>query len=99
MSSAGQKRKFTGTDGNGNKHSRRDDEIEQSHTQGRLDLIFGQRSAFPGLDDYTLTGDESLDHDDELGALSYLRSVRYVETPKTTGVPMAKIYFPRAVLT
>lgn len=92
MSGAGQKRKFTGSsDGNKYKHSRRDDEIEQSHTQGKLDLIFGQRSVFPGLDDYTLTGDDTLDHDDELGALSYLRSVRYVtENPQTIRVSMAK---------
>lgn len=79
MSSPGQKRKFTGTtNDNGFKYSRPNDEVEQSHTQGKLDITFGQRSVFPGLDDYTLTGDDSLDHDDELGALSYLRSVRYV---------------------
>lgn len=78
MSKTGRKRKFTATeDGNGGGYQGSDD-TEQSHTAGRLDLTFGQRSVFPGLDDYTLTGDEFLDHDDELGALSYLRSVRYV---------------------
>ena len=43
-------------------------------SQPRLDPIYGQRSAFPGLDD----PDDELQDEVSFEALAYLRSVRYV---------------------
>ena len=45
-----------------------------------MDPTYGQRSAIPGLDDYTaFDGDEDgLNYDEDMDALAYLRSVRLV---------------------
>ena len=47
-------------------------------TQGRIDPTYGQRSAFPGLDEDSgfAVEDEDLDYEEDVGALSYLRTVR-----------------------
>lgn len=84
------KRKYDSHDGkssvsyNSKRHRNSfDDEdgmTSQSHTQGKLDPTFGQRSAIPGLDDYSRVEyeDGELDYgdDEDENALSYLRSVR-----------------------
>lgn len=46
--------------------------------EARIDPTYGQRSAIPGLDDQTvMEGDkDTLDYDDEMDALRYLRAVR-----------------------
>lgn len=52
-------------------------------TQGRIDPTYGQRSAFPGLDEESGFGekDDDLDYGDNAEALSYLRAVRCVNLP------------------
>jgi hypothetical protein len=69
---------YPSSSGNTNKRQRTstEDGAKQSHTQGRMDPTFGQRSAIPGLDDYTAVSDEDLDYGEDMDALSYLRSVR-----------------------
>ena len=46
--------------------------------EARVDPTYGQRSAIPGLDDDTvMEGDEdTLDYDEDMEALKYLRAVR-----------------------
>ncbi|KAG9244552.1 hypothetical protein BJ878DRAFT_441135 [Calycina marina] len=45
--------------------------------EGRVDPTYGQRSALPGLDeDPAFGGDDELSYDDDMDAISYLRSVR-----------------------
>ena len=49
--------------------------------EGRIDPTYGQRSALPGLDDEEVAfdgDDDSLNYDDSMDAISYLRSVRLV---------------------
>jgi hypothetical protein len=50
--------------------------------EARVDPTYGQRSAIPGLDDDTMMegDDEDLNYDEEMDALSYLRSVRLVHS-------------------
>ncbi|OBT39721.1 hypothetical protein VE00_09895 [Pseudogymnoascus sp. WSF 3629] len=64
-------------------------------TQGRLDPTYGQRSAFPGLDDEGGFGteDDDLDYGDDAGAISYLRSVR----SEAAGIPTVLVA-PRPIL-
>ena len=52
-------------------------------TQGRIDPTYGQRSAFPGLDEEGGFGteDDDLYYGDDAGAISYLRAVRCVHLP------------------
>ena len=49
-------------------------------SQGRIDPTYGQRSAFPGLDEDSSAAaeDDELDYGDDAEALSYLRAVRCV---------------------
>jgi hypothetical protein len=42
----------------------------------RIDVTYGQRSAFPGLDDSLALEDDDVQFEDEGDALEYLRSVR-----------------------
>ncbi|CAL3973391.1 unnamed protein product [Diplocarpon coronariae] len=53
--------------------------------EAKVDPVYGQRSAIPGLDDYTLYNGEDSDYnyDDEIDALAYLRAVRQ----EATGIP------------
>jgi hypothetical protein len=45
----------------------------------RVDPTYGQRSAIPGLDDETSVDDEgTLNYDEDMDAIAYLRSVRLV---------------------
>ncbi|KFY09497.1 hypothetical protein V492_05480 [Pseudogymnoascus sp. VKM F-4246] len=64
-------------------------------TQGRIDPTYGQRSAFPGLDEEEGFGDDDddLDYGDDAGALSYLRAVR----SEAAGIPTV-IVAPRPIL-
>lgn len=48
----------------------------KASVEARVDPIYGQRSALPGLDTDTLDGDDS--DQDGVDALSYLRAVRLV---------------------
>lgn len=45
-----------------------------SYERPRQDPLYGQKSAFPGLDD----GGDELQYDDPEDGLEYLRMVRYV---------------------
>jgi len=48
-------------------------------TPANVDPTYGQRSAFPGLDDdYEQGGDGDPDYDEEMDAMVYLRAVRLV---------------------
>ncbi len=52
---------------------------EQSSVKSRepkTDATYGQRFAFPGLDEPTHPSDDDLEFEDETDALTYLRSVR-----------------------
>lgn len=51
-------------------------------SEARVDPTYGQRSAIPGLDDEnTMAGDDWLDYEDGMEALTYLRAVRLVLLP------------------
>lgn len=41
-----------------------------------VDVTYGQRSMFPGLDGGTVPSDDDLEFEDDGAALAYLRSVR-----------------------
>ena len=45
-------------------------------SQPPLDLTYGQRGAFPGLDSDDVVGDGGSEEDSEMDALRYLKSVR-----------------------
>ncbi|KFZ13685.1 hypothetical protein V502_06483 [Pseudogymnoascus sp. VKM F-4520 (FW-2644)] len=64
-------------------------------TQGRIDPTYGQRSAFPGLDEEGSFGaeDDDLDYGDDSGAISYLRAVR----SEAAGIPTVLVA-PRPIL-
>lgn len=49
----------------------------------RVDPTYGQRSAIPGLDDEVFGDEDELDYSEDMGALAYLRSVRFVKSFKT----------------
>jgi hypothetical protein len=55
--------------------------------EARIDPTYGQRSAIPGLDDDTIMEGESddLNYDEEMDALTYLRSVRLVNLVRVRG--------------
>jgi hypothetical protein len=80
--SIGQKRARQSEDGSGNSAPI----TSQSVSYGRVDPTYGQRSAIPGLDEYSATGtgsdpaggDSEVECSIDEEALSYLRSVRYV---------------------
>ncbi|KFY28854.1 hypothetical protein V493_02732 [Pseudogymnoascus sp. VKM F-4281 (FW-2241)] len=64
-------------------------------TQGRIDPTYGQRSAFPGLDEgggFTAE-DDDLDYGDDDGAISYLRAVR----SEAAGIPTVLVA-PKPIL-
>jgi hypothetical protein len=69
------------------KHS--EDSPEQLYTnksrskpsaEARVDPTYGQRSAIPGLDDYTIIDglEDGLSYGEDMDALAYLRAVRLV---------------------
>ncbi|OBT67764.1 hypothetical protein VE03_03500 [Pseudogymnoascus sp. 23342-1-I1] len=64
-------------------------------TQGRIDPTYGQRSAFPGLDEEGgyATEDDDLDYGDDAGAISYLRAVR----SEAAGIPTVLVA-PKPIL-
>lgn len=64
---------------------------QKEGTQGRIDPTYGQRSAFPGLDGEGgfAEEDDDLDYGDDAGAMSYLRSVRYVHLRLPIAIPIA----------
>ncbi|ELR07127.1 hypothetical protein VC83_02414 [Pseudogymnoascus destructans] len=64
-------------------------------TQGRIDPTYGQRSAFPGLDEDGGFGteDNDLDYGDDAGAISYLRAVR----SEAAGIPTVLVA-PKPIL-
>lgn len=45
-------------------------------TEPQTDATYGQRAAFPGLDEPAALSDEDLEFEDQGDALAYLRSVR-----------------------
>lgn len=45
-------------------------------TEPKTDSTYGQRAAFPGLDEPAALSDEDLEFEDQGDALAYLRSVR-----------------------
>ena len=70
-----------------NKRKHDDDPSYKKRSRGEVnapvDPTYGQRSAIPGLDDDT-RGDsdgDSLNYDEDLDALAYLRAVRLVPPP------------------
>ncbi|OBT55623.1 hypothetical protein VE04_04825 [Pseudogymnoascus sp. 24MN13] len=67
----------------------------KGETQGRIDPTYGQRSAFPGLDEDGGFGteDDDLDYGDDAGAISYLRAVR----SEAAGIPTVLVA-PRPIL-
>jgi hypothetical protein len=77
------KRKSTASESQDNSKRSRpsNDSPRQSATYGRVDPTYGQRSAFPGLDDEDVVNDvdEELHYGEEFTqALRYLRAVRSV---------------------
>jgi hypothetical protein len=77
MATSSNKRKYDEDDPSyGNKSRTR----APGEAYARVDPTYGQRSAIPGLDDYTRDDDDgdSLNYDADMDALAYLRSVRLV---------------------
>jgi hypothetical protein len=72
------KRKSAGLDYDEPSKRSRSDGTSKGATQGRVDPTYGQRSAFPGLDEYSAGAieDEDLEYGDDVEALRYLQAVR-----------------------
>lgn len=60
------------------KRRRENQSSRQKQSEGKPDPTYGQRVAFPGLDDDepALLTDDDLELEEDVGALDYLRAVR-----------------------